>query len=281
MSPDAHSEPLNITVAILTYNSMETIEETIRSVADFDEVLACDGGSTDGTRDRVVELGCVLIDQGDEYTDDEGHLINMTGVREQMLAAAAHDWVFVLDHDEVATAELVAEMRLATAAPRVHGAYEVPRLYVLDGEVIRCAANYPSYQTRLVYRPAVAGYAGIIHDHPVLREGESTGTLREAQLVPQPPLRELWPKWLGYMRLEEVGTQHLSRPEWVQQVLRPERKKLKWLLYRLYKVRRTCNGRRFPLRYELGRMVYEVGVVFYTGRRYLGLGKSDARQAWK
>lgn len=274
-------DPVPATLGILTFNNRATLEATLRSASNFAEILVCDGGSTDGTREMAASFGCMLINQDKKYLDSMGRLVNMTGLREQMVAAAENDWVFFLDADELATPGLVDEMRQVTVGPRRHGAYQVPRLYVVDGEIIRCASNYPSYQTRLVHRAAISRYAGIIHDHPVLKSGETIGDLHEAELVPQPPLRELWPKWISYMRLEEVGKLGLSRSEWVDEVLRPEYKTIKWLAYRIVKVRRTCQGSRQPMRYELGRIAYEMGVVFYTGRRFLGLGKADSNKAWR
>ncbi|MGH9085209.1 MAG: glycosyltransferase [Acidimicrobiales bacterium] len=269
-----------VTVGILTHNSTGTLAPTILSVRRCAEILVCDGNSTDGTRELATALGCTLIDQGDENTDAMGRLTNMTGVRERMVSAARHDWVFILDHDELATDELLDEIGEVVRRPRTHGAYDVPRKYVVQGRVINDAANYPSYQRRLVHRTAIDGYAGIIHDHPVMKEGESAGRLDAAQLVPQPPLRELWPKWIGYMRLEEVGKLGLSRSEWVDQVLRPELRMLKWLLYRTVIIRVRSSGPFLPLRIELSRLAYEVGVIVYTGRRFLGSRRARLDRVW-
>ena len=281
MSESDHVPPIAVTVGILTHNSTATLAETIHSVSGCAEVLVCDGNSTDGTRELAVSLGCTLIDQAEEHTDGAGRLVNMTGVREQMVEAAAHDWVLVLDHDELATPELLAEIESITTASRRCGVYDIPRLYVLNGTVIRSAANYPSYQTRLVHRDAIEGYAGIIHDHPVLKAGELMGKLESPELVPLPLLRELWPKWLGYMRLEEVGKLDLSRSEWVDQVLKPEIRMVRWLARRIAVVRRGEPKPHLPLYVELNRIAYELGVVLYTGRRFLGIKRADQSRAWQ
>ena len=271
-----------VTVGILTYqSSIATVEATLRSALGFAEIIVCDGGSTDGTRDLALALGCKVIDQSPEFIDSRGRLINEAGVNEQVLESASFDWVFFLDHDELATAELVEEMRRVVSGDTTDGAYEIPRLYMLGGEVIECASNYPSYQIRLVNRKAVIGYGGLIHSPVLMKEGQTVGRLDGCQLVPLMPFRDLWKKWRGYMRLEEVQQMSLSAHEWRSQVLRRSLKLMKWLLWRNYKIRRECVGRRLPLRYELGRFGYEFGVIFYTGRRFVGLGRTRADEAWQ
>jgi glycosyltransferase involved in cell wall biosynthesis len=281
-SPSATSTRVPVTVGILTYtSSIQCVEAAIRSALEFDDILLCDGGSTDGTRELASSLGCRIIDQAPEFLDGDGRLINEAGVNEQILAAASHDWVFFLDHDEELTPALVDEVRETVARSRTAGAYDVPRLYTLGGTVITCASVYPRYQARLVHRAAVVGYDGIVHAPVVLRDGERTERLTEPMLVPQPPLRELLPKWRGYLRLEESKKGHLSRSEWVEQVLRPQLRSVRWIAYRIVKVRRSCTGPRLPLRYEVSRVLYELATILYTGRRFVGFRRADPTRAWR
>ncbi len=275
-------ERIPVTVGILTYtSSIATVEATLRSALAFDDVLLCDGHSTDGTRELAASLGCRVIDQAPEHLDENNRLINEAGVNEQILASAKHPWVFFLDHDELATPELVEEIRTIVGQPRQHGAYEIPRLYVVDGEVITCAAMYPRYQTRLIHRDAAVGYSGLVHSPVVLKDGETKGTLEQVMLIPLMTQRELWSKWHGYLRLEELNHLHLSRAQWVSEVVKPQWKMCKWIVYRVLKVRRTCEGPRLSLDYELGRVIYELAMIWYTGRRFIGLGNRDAKKAWR
>jgi hypothetical protein len=198
-----------------------------------------------------------------------------------MLAAASHDWVFLLDHDELLTPDLVEELRMITDRDRTSGAYSIPRLYTLDGTVIRCASVYPRFQIRLVHREAVVGYGGLVHSPVILHDGEVVGQTEHPMLVPQPPQRELWPKWRGYLRLEEANKAGLSRSEWIDQVLRPQAKMVRWIAVRTLQIRRRCVGPRLPLRYEINRATYEVAVIFYTGRRFLGWRAPDSSRAWR
>ena len=276
------SSPVPVTVGILTYqSSAATIEETLQSVAGFAEIVICDGGSTDGTRELAASLGCRIIDQAPEFTDDAGRLINEAGVNEQVLAEASHNWVFFLDHDELATPELVEEIRTVVIDGQNIGAYQIPRLYTLDGVIIEHASMYPSFQIRLVNRNAIDGYGGIIHSPVIMKDDEVVGTLHCHQLIPLAPLREVWPKWRGYMRLEDSQNSGLSFAEWRRAVLLPRLRLVKWIGWRSIKIRREHSANVMPLRYELGRIAYELGVILHTARHLVGLGHSQPGDAWR
>jgi glycosyltransferase involved in cell wall biosynthesis len=276
------NEPIPVTVGILTFNSVEVLGAAVESVRGFAEVIVCDGGSSDGTCELALSLGCKLVGQDPSCLDSQGRLTDIAGVRDQVVSLAANDWVLFLDSDELATPGLVEEIgREVARENRAFGAYQVPRLFVLDGTVIHCSMIYPSFQQRLVHRDALLGYRGIVHDVPVLHSIERVGMLKEAQLAPQPQFRELWPKWRSYMRLEEIQKSKLTRVEWKADVLLPEFAMVRWLMYRYIKSLRSCSGQRLPARYEFGRLAYELGVVFYTGRRFLGIRRANLDRAWE
>ncbi len=273
---------IRVSVGILTYDSsIETVEATIRSAVEFDDIIVCDARSTDGTRELAKKFGCRVIDQDAKFNDANGRLINEAGVNRQLLDAARYDWLLLLDHDELLTPELVDEIGGVIESVRTAGAFQIPRLYVLNGVVIRCAAMYPRYQTRLLYTHAVEGFSGVVHSPVILRTGEAVVTMEHPMLIPLPGQREQWRKWRGYLRLEEIEKARLTRSEWVTRVLRPQWRTAKWIVYRIIKTRRTCGGARLPLHHEFGRVIYELAVIAYTGRRFLGLGNSDVAKAWR
>ena len=270
---------MNLTVGILTFNSAATLAEAIRSAPARSSVIVCDGGSTDGTREIATALGASVIDQDARFKDTNTRLIDIAGVREQILTAAQTDWVFFLDSDEMSTRALNAELDEVTRR-RSPAAYRVPRRFVVDGHVIEHASTYPSFQLRLVNRQFVKAYEGLVHDRPVLPDGAEVGDLREAQLVPLGPVRELWRRWRAYWRLEEVKRAAQARDDWWARTAKPQLK----TSYRFAKrtaflmIRRRPN--RLPLRYEVSRVVYELGVIVYTGRRFVGWRRADLDGAW-
>ena len=269
------------TAAILSFNSDATIEAAIHSVQDFDEVIICDGGSTDNTRSIATNLGCRLLNQPLEFKDSNNRLLDIGGVREHILKEAANDWVFFLDSDELGTENLRLAIYNLISQEEPPGAAAIPRLFVVDGQTIECAMTYPSYQRRLVRRDAVETYRGSQHDVPVLFAGEEVVNLEEPQLVPMPPLRELWTRWAAYRRREELKHLDLSISEWATRVARPRMRKVWWLAYRLARCRVRCTGTQLPLRYELGRLANDSLYVWYTGRRFLGFRPGAHEDIWR
>lgn len=273
---------VSCTIGILTFNSASVLRSALDSVLDFDDVIVCDGGSSDDTRRIAAAYGCRIIEQDERFKDSNNRLVDIAGTRQQILSAAVNDWVMMLDSDEMLTSELAQEIRRVVSGEPEHAAYQVPRKYVVDGRVIECSMLYPRHQMRLVNRREIVGYVGIVHDVPELRPDASVGTLTHAQLVPQEPLLSLWRKWLSYLRLEEVKHNGLGFEEWRTAVAVPNLRSVRWLAKRFVRSRRSpCDGPRLPARYEVGYLAYYALVVWYTGRRFLGLGRADAERAWR
>lgn len=267
-------------MGILTFNSVAVLERALRSVTAFDEVLVCDGGSRDGTRELAQRYGCRVIDQPDSSQDSSGRLIDIAACREHLVRTARHSWIFMLDSDEYLSEALVEEVAGVVGVAPDGVVFRVPRLYVDHRGTIECAPTYPRFQTRFVNRACLAGYDGLVHDVPVLHDGVELRDLTEAQLVPLEAFATLWRKWRTYLRLEEVKRQDLTLREWRETVLRPSWRHLRYLVWRSYRDRRDCRGRRLPLRYEVGFIAYTALEPWYTGRRFLGLGRPDVERAW-
>jgi (heptosyl)LPS beta-1,4-glucosyltransferase len=86
-----------ISVVILAKNEEPVIERCIRSVAWADEIVVVDSGSTDRTRELATALGAQVYDQP---------WLGYAAQRNRGIELAQHDWIFMLDCDEVVTATL-------------------------------------------------------------------------------------------------------------------------------------------------------------------------------
>lgn len=185
------SQTIPASAVILTYNSAATLQKTIDSVRSFQEILVVDGGSTDKTLEIARASGCRIIAQQEGAS---GPITDFGAVRSRAMAAAAHNWIFMIDSDEAATPRLVQAMYDATTKPPA--AYWVDRRYLLAGETVQHAATYPNRQLRFFHRSGVAGYERRMHERPVVGEGVLTGILDGWMLVPLPPVSLAREKWI-------------------------------------------------------------------------------------
>ena len=65
---------IHATVGILTFNSAQTLERALESVKDLAEIIICDGGSTDATREIALKYGARIIDQDKKFKNPNGSL---------------------------------------------------------------------------------------------------------------------------------------------------------------------------------------------------------------
>lgn len=89
-----------ISVVINTYNAEKHLAEVLDAVKEFDEVVVCDMESTDNTIGIAKEYGCRIT------TFPKGEITIVEPARNFAISQAAHEWVLVVDADEIITPEL-------------------------------------------------------------------------------------------------------------------------------------------------------------------------------
>ena len=132
-----------LSVVILTHNSEKHLAEVLASAAFADETVILDGGSTDRTLEIARHAG-VRIETQKEW-------LGFGRQKQRAVELARHDWVFVLDSDEVIEPPLRAEILRTLKAPE-HAGYTVPRLNYFFGKAIRHGGLYPDATLRLFDR---------------------------------------------------------------------------------------------------------------------------------
>ena len=89
-------------VYIVTLNCESWLKNTLESVADFDEVIILDSGSTDNTYQIVSSFNNARISHQD--------WLGYASQKSLALAQCKHDWVLNLDGDETLSSELKREI---------------------------------------------------------------------------------------------------------------------------------------------------------------------------
>jgi glycosyltransferase involved in cell wall biosynthesis len=154
-----------LSAVVTTFNSAASIEATLAALDWCDEILVVDSGSSDATLAICRQYGCRVL-----HRDFTGFGPHKHWATEQ----ASHDWVFVVDADEIVTDELRDEIRalLAGEGPTETG-FEMAISLVFLGRLLRFGGEYNKLHLRLFDRRA-----GNYNDRPVHECVEVAGAVR-------------------------------------------------------------------------------------------------------
>lgn len=141
----------NFSVLILTYNEEDNIGRCIDSIASCDDIVVLDSNSTDATVSIAQEKGARVHHRAfDNYAAQRNYGLNDIEFK--------HDWVFMLDADEVVPTELGREIHaaLSTDSGRDVTMYRMRRKDFFLGRWIKYSSNYSSvWLGRLIRRGRV------------------------------------------------------------------------------------------------------------------------------
>lgn len=251
---------IQCTVGILTFNSANTLKETVESVRNWGEIIICDGGSTDETLSLARAYGAKVIVQDPQFKGEANKIIDFAGVRNQTLAMATYPWFFYLDSDELMTPDLEGEINSIISSGHPATAFWVPRKYTLNGEIVDCASTYPAKQIRFFHHGSVIGFIKTIHERIEVRQGVPVFSLRSFMLVPMnsnPAFHRS--KWRHYIELEVARRGKISLWQWFAVCV--ENLKISTLyLFRYFRNLFFCRGKRLPWSLELERHVYHINI---------------------
>lgn len=156
-----------ISVTVLTKNSEETLEATLRSLIPFKEVVLLDTGSTDGTLEIASRFTNVKIFNAPFEGFGKTH--NMAS------SLASYDFILSIDSDEILTPELVSEILSSSLNERA--IYSILRENYFNGKHITgCAGWHPDYVTRLYHRKHTSFDLAEVHEKII------QGSLQKIQL---------------------------------------------------------------------------------------------------
>jgi glycosyltransferase involved in cell wall biosynthesis len=145
---------LPISVYVLTFNNIRTIERCLKSLDWAEELVVVDSGSADGTYEIC-----------ERYTD-RVYRKDFQGHRDQYQYAAdltTREWIMFVDADEEVPPELAEEIgvRLKDGADGIDGFFVYRQTYYL-GRWIRYGGWYPDGEIRL-YRKDKGKWEGGLH----------------------------------------------------------------------------------------------------------------------
>jgi glycosyltransferase involved in cell wall biosynthesis len=216
---------MRISAVIIARDEADRIEACLASVAFLDERLVLDSGSRDDTVARARAAGARVLE-----TDWPGYAAQ----RNRAAAAAANDWVFMLDADERVTPALADALRAlqAGAEPREAG-LAVRRDVFACGRWIRHGGWGGERRLRL-YDRRRARWEGAVHEWLVLDGAE--GPVLAGRLEHR-PFRSVTEHWQRLGRYAELAAQEMhargKRAGWFDLAVRPRFRAFKMLVLRL------------------------------------------------
>lgn len=151
------NEKNKISVVINTYNAEQHLEAVLESVRDFDEILICDMESTDTTLDIARRHGCRIV------TFERRQYNIVEPAREYAIHEARHEWVLVVDADELVTSELKAYLYDVIGRDDCPDGLFIPRKNYFMGRFMRC--HYPDHILRF-FRKDKTHWPAVIHCVP-------------------------------------------------------------------------------------------------------------------
>jgi glycosyltransferase involved in cell wall biosynthesis len=117
-------------VIIAVRNEAHNLPRCLRALGDAGEVIVVDSQSSDATVEIAREFGAQVV----QFHYQGGWPKKRQWAMDTL--PLAHDWILLLDADEVLTPELAAEIQRAIQNPAINGYYIALRIYFL-GRVLR------------------------------------------------------------------------------------------------------------------------------------------------
>lgn len=260
------------TVGILTFNSAKTLWQALDSVKNFAEIIICDGGSSDGTLEIANQFNCKIIQQDNDFKYPDNRISDFAGIRNQTLHAASHEWFMFLDSDEYLSKDVVSEIATIVESHEDERlVFDMPRKYVLNGEIIQCASSYPNLQTRFFHKKAVTAFRKKVHEKITVRDGFNKERLKNCVYVPlDDDLIKMKSKRKYYLNIILQKHPNLKLRKWLRIAYFHSRASLIYTTKLLW-LQLFCRGKKMPFKFEMEKHIVNAQVVFFTFLQIKGL----------
>ncbi len=149
-----------LSVVIVSWNMGESLERVLKSVQFADEIVMVDVESTDNSVAIAKKYTKHVFSKKRDYDFVEPY-------RNFAISKASHDWILVIDTDEVIPKPLQAKIREIIDNPTAD-AYFLPRQNLIFGKWITKAGWWPDYQLRLFKKGSVT-WQNEIHSVPEVK----------------------------------------------------------------------------------------------------------------
>ncbi len=151
--------PMKLSIIILTHNEEEIVEQAIKTAQFADEIIVVDSYSTDKTVEIVSQ-----------YTDKifYNQFKDFSSQKNFALTKVSHDWVYMLDADEVISENLQKEIRQAISHnPEDYVAFRIRYAQFFMNRFLKFGTNGNDKIIRLMNKNFVT-HEGLAHEKLVI-----------------------------------------------------------------------------------------------------------------
>lgn len=148
-------DKMKISVVINTYNAGRFLERVLQSACQFDEIVVCDMHSTDKTVEIAEKYNCTVVYYPKEPLVEPA--------RNFAIQAAAHEWVLVVDADEIIPEALRLFLYAQIERPDCPAGIKIPRKNYFMGRFMH--ATYPDFLLRFLKKEG-AVWPPFVHAEP-------------------------------------------------------------------------------------------------------------------
>lgn len=151
---------MNVSAVMIVKNGARTIRRSLESLREFDDVVVYDNGSTDGTQEIVRTFQNVRLIEG---------IFDGFGTTKNRAASyARHDWILIIDSDEVVDSELLTALKTKSLDPKT--IYIVNFLaYYKEIQIRHCGWN--NQKIRRLYNKSVTRFNNNAVHENIIDEG--------------------------------------------------------------------------------------------------------------
>lgn len=151
---------MNVSAVMIVKNGGRTIRRSLESLREFDDVVVYDNGSTDGTQNIAREFPNVRL--------IEGEFDGFGTTKNRAASFALHEWILIIDSDEVVDEELLRALKTKPLDPRT--IYIVNFLaYYKEIQIRHCGWN--NQKIRRLYNKSVTRFNdNAVHEN-IIDEG--------------------------------------------------------------------------------------------------------------
>jgi len=158
-----------LSVIITTYNEEDTIVQCLESIKWADEIIIVDSYSSDRTLILSEPYKPTIINHSYKYAAHQ---------KNKHIPQASHDWVFLLDADEVCTDSLRDEIKNTLIQP-LYDMYWIPRHNFFMGQKIKYSGWQSDKVIRLFHKDKARYEDKRVHEE-IITQGYNVGKLKSS-----------------------------------------------------------------------------------------------------